>query len=900
MEPFLQNVVKNLIKTDINFSDAILVLPNQRAGVYLKKHLKDILQENSFLPDIITFDKFAEQLSGIPKTPAIELLFDFYTVYKKETPQKLLEPFETFVQWAKVILDDINEIDAYLLDPKSIFGTLKEINEIQNWSPDTELTQNYLTFFQKLEVYYNELKKLLASKQKAYQGLLFKEAVKSVHLFIENTDKHVFFIGFNHLTTSEIQIIQELLVADRGKIYFDISKALLKTKAGYFISTYLETWPYFNNPKRKELPESSFNPDAIEIIGVSQNVGMLKYAGELLQKKTVNSEKTALVLADQSVLAIALNTIPKDILSVNITMGIPLKQVPFSDLIKTIFELHSNRGKNEGYYHKNVFKIIQHPTIQSHIKGSDKCYAYLVEQNRAYISYTEIVDSNKVFENSEKEIINNIFKPILDTDIYSILTTISQLINYLKDRVSLYDKEMLYQHYLLIEQLKKLTTRYNYITSIRALFQLYKQLLFSEKISFIGEPLEGLQIMGFLETQAIDFDQLIITSVNEGVLPKGKQAKSFIPFDVRKHFGLPTYQEEDAISSYHFYRLLERTKKAFLLYNSQTDSFGSGEKSRLLTQLIWDFPDIKQKIIHCPVSSALGTLKHINKTPEILSQLKGLCQKGISPSALGLYLYNPLAFYYQKVLGIKEIKGIEETVENNTMGTIIHSALEELYKPFIGKTLTVNALEKTISSIQQSTHAAFQKTYKNGQFKHGKNRLIFEVIVNFITRFIKKELQEVKQGKKIKIIALEKELKASISFQKFDFPITFKGFVDRIDEVNGVLRIVDYKSGKVLSNELKIDDFPKIKTTYKYAKGLQVLLYAYLFKHSKKYNHTGELQAGIISFKNLNSGFIPAHFSKQKNKDSAITNEKLDLFINTIEDLLLEVFDPSIPFVEKE
>ncbi len=899
MNSFLLQVAENILAENNDLANHILVLPNQRAGIYLKKAFKDIGAKTMFLPEIVTFDRFAETLSGIPKIPAIELLFDFYTIYKRITPSNQIESFESFSQWAPSLLDDMNQIDAYLIQPKDILGTLKDINQLQNWSPDTELTQNYLAFFQKLESYYYELRKELLEHKKAYQGLIFREAVKNVHLFIENTRKHIIFIGFNHLNTSETQIVQELLEAGRANIYFDISKELLESHAGIFIRKYLNTWNYFKTHQPHWIQHTNIQPEIIEIIGASKNVDMFKYAGELLEKNK-NTEKTAIVLANQNLLPIAMNSLPKTVQSVNITMGMPLKQAPFSDLVLAVFELftHHHSQKKEGYYYKKIFKIIQHPIIQNNLTNSYLIYQKLVKQNKAFISYQEII--NTCDSAVDIALLDILFKPLEQQNLHGFLSKLHHLIDTLKDTVRDFEREILYQHFQLIHQLEHLISKYNYIHSIKSLYQIYKQLLFSEKINFIGEPLQGLQVMGFLETQAIDFEELIITSLNEGILPGNKQSNSFIPFDVRKHYGLPTYQENDAISQYHFLRLLQRAKKVSLLYTVQTDSFGGGEKSRFLTQLTWKYPHIVQQLIHTQVPVGIQEPKSITKTSEVMEKLDLLAQKGVSASALGLYLYSPIHFYYEKILGVKAFQELEETIESHTMGTVMHDTLEALYKPFIGKILEADSLRQSLKNIKSQVIIGFHKIYPNGQFEYGKNKLIFEVIVNFVRRFIESEIRAIKYGKQIKIIALEKKLSHKVKFPRLNRRMLFHGFVDRIDEINGVVRIVDYKSGMVQAGNLKLDTISKIKEDYKYAKALQVLLYAKMYMESPLYDKKKELQAGIVSFKNLKNGFIPVNFATGRKKDFSITPDIIQEFMVHLEDLLLEIFDTSIAFTEKE
>jgi len=297
----------------------------------------------------------------------------------------------------------------------------------------------------------------------------------------------------------------------------------------------------------------------------------------------------------------------------------------------------------------------------------------------------------------------------------------------------------------------------------------YNQILKNERLSFQGEPLHGLQLMGMLETRALDFETVIITSVNEGILPGGKNEFSFIPFDVKKYFGLPTYQEKDAIFSYHFQRLLLRAKTVYLIYNTETDGYGAGEKSRFLTQLEINNPAIAKKIISPKLQQTKSTLLEIQKTPEVLERLKTVFSEGISPSALANYIYNPISFYEQKVLKIKEVDEVEETIAANTMGTVIHDVLEHMYKPFIGKFVIKDHIVGMRKSINELLNIYFEKHYLKGNIETGKNKLIFEVSKKYIQNFLKAELNEINQNKQLKIIALEERMETRLIFQESIF-----------------------------------------------------------------------------------------------------------------------------------
>jgi hypothetical protein len=407
--------------------------------------------------------------------------------------------------------------------------------------------------------------------------------------------------------------------------------------------------------------------------------------------------------------------------------------------------------------------------------------------------------------------------------------------------------------------------------------------------------------MGMLETRALDFETVIITSVNEGVLPGGKNEISFIPYDVKKYFGLPTYQEKDAIFSYHFQRLLQRATNVYLLYNTESDGYGSGEKSRFLTKLEIGNSAIEKIVISPKVQKVEHVLLEIPKTPEIIESLKAVFAKGISPSAIANYIYNPIKFYEQKILKIGDDNEVEETIAVNTMGTVIHEVLESLCKPFVNQYITKNDIKEMFEKIETLLVFNFEEYYTKGNIKTGKNKLIFEVCKNHIERFLKQEMDILNQNKQLKIISLEKNLETFIEIEGVDFPIKIKGIVDRIDELDGVTRIIDYKTGKVEAKDLKISDFSLLKEDYKYTKALQVLLYAYIFTRDENYNNSKPLEAGIISFKNLNSGFLKMNFSEKRGaNENSIQPENLDLFLETIKEIIVEILNPDIPFKQNE
>ena len=409
--------------------------------------------------------------------------------------------------------------------------------------------------------------------------------------------------------------------------------------------------------------------------------------------------------------------------------------------------------------------------------------------------------------------------------------------------------------------------------------------------------------MGMLESRVLDFETVIISSVNEGILPAGKSNNSFIPFDVKLENNLPTYKEKDAVYTYHFYRLLQRAKNVYILYNTEADVLIGGEKSRFITQLeLEGIHKIKHQIIAPQVPTIETHLNVVKKTEALQKQIIHLASEGFSPSSLTNYIRNPIDFYYQKILKIKDHVDVEETVAANTLGTVVHNTLEDFYEPFIGKLLTVDGIKGLKPKIEQTVTYHFKNEYKEGDISKGKNLIIFEIAKRYVSNFLDLEIKTLKAGDKIKIIAIEADNNITINIPELNFPIKIKGKVDRVDECNGVTRIIDYKTGSVQQNQVEVVNWEDIATDYKkYSKSFQVLTYAYMMQKSNKINLP--IEAGIISFKNLSSGFLK--FSKKestfsRSKNALITADTLVDFETELKKLILEICNPKIDFTEKE
>lgn len=916
MGSFLKEVIDDIQKKGLDISQLTFILPSKRAGTFLKDILSQAVDQTIFAPDIISIEEFVESLSELSYASNTELLFEFYQIYKKCTPEQEQETFDQFSKWGQLLLQDFNEIDRYLIEPDYIFDYLKSIKEINHWSLSEEQTpyiKNYLAFWNRLKIYYHVLKEELIQNKKGYQGLVYRQAVNAIESYMaSNPNKQHIFIGFNALNKAEERIIQELLQQQRARIYWDIDGTFVNNPihdAGLFIRQHLKNWSFFKKNELEWIGENYRSTKNIHTIAVPKNIGQVKYIGELLSTlPMVNLKRTAVVLGDENLLMPLLNSIPQKVQAINITMGLPLKSVPLASLFDLLFKIQKNH--NNTLYYKDVVAILSHSFIQSLLTHE------AINYNTHIINYIQVnnivtISTEKLIAlAAEKEEVVRLLFQSWGNSSDTAFKNCSQLILHLKAELdkekskNLLALEYLYRFNTIFNELHRYNTKYQLIGNSTTLYHLYKELLSNETLDFQGEPLQGLQIMGMLESRVLDFETVIISSVNEGILPAGKSTNSFIPFDVKLENGLPTYKEKDAVYTYHFYRLLQRAKNVYIIYNTEPDVLNGGEKSRFLTQLqIENIHNLKHSIVVPKVEVVQKQPKIIEKTEGVLKRIQQIASNGFSPSSLTNYIRNPLDFYYEKVLKIQSFEDVEETVAANTLGSVIHQTLEDFYTPYKGHMLTEEHLKMMKTLINTSVTAHFKSFYKEGDMTIGKNLIILEVAKRYIFNFINKEIETLKAGHQIKIIDLEMELNVPLDIPELDFEVRLKGTVDRIDEFDGTLRIIDYKTGKVNPGQVEIVDWEDITLDYeKYSKSFQVLAYAYMLNKTVPFSKP--IEAGIISFKNLQSDyflkFAQKPSSRSRDKNPSINKQTLDNFYGELKKLILEICNPKIDFVEKD
>ncbi|HQX03741.1 MAG TPA: PD-(D/E)XK nuclease family protein, partial [Flavobacterium sp.] len=570
---FLSLLAKHILANhSFEMESLTVVLPNKRARVFLLEELKQTIQSNSFAPRIISIEDFIQEIASIRTLDSIELLFEFYSVYLSITNKNEEQSFEQFSNWGKTLLQDFNEIDRYLLSPNHVFSYLKEIEAIKRWNLElqdkTRLIENYLQFWDNMPLYYDSFYKHLLNKGIGYQGLIYREAVENLNHFSNTIGNHHFiFAGFNALNKAEEMIFQHLLSIEKATVLWDAEETFLNDPyhdAGLFARKIKKSWSFYKNNPYQWIFNEFKEPKNIQIMGTPKTIGQAKLAADIIQTIAGQQplEKVAIVLGEENILIPLLNSLPNSVSHLNITMGYSGKNNPAQLLLSKLFKMHQNAFKRSQssyvFYYKDVLEVLQNPLVEPFVNA--KTLVNQINQyNYTFISHVKLVEmynqSNSFFQLLfEKWSANPV--QILDT----LTTVLLQIKHFLesedsKDKIT---NSFVYAIFKIINKLSTYCSQHNYITSIEGLHGLYKQIIDLAEVSFEGEPLQGLQIMGVLESRVLDFETVIITSMNEGVFPAGKSQNSFIPLDVKRELGLPTFKEKDAIYTYHFYHLLQR------------------------------------------------------------------------------------------------------------------------------------------------------------------------------------------------------------------------------------------------------------------------------------------------------------------------------------------------------
>lgn len=909
MSYFINQVINDIIKKHKDFKSLVFIFPNHRSAYVFKKKFEEHLFKSSiWMPKIYTIQELMQQISNLSLIKTFSLWIDLYIILYKQINIQV-ESFNKFIQWVPKTLNDFNEIDIYLIEIKKFFKYSILAESMSQWEPQN-LTDNTFfiekknLFWEKLFYCYTKLYPILLKKGEGYHGLIFRTALEYLDSFLEknpNLNKF-FFIGMNILSKSEIILIERLLEKGKAYTYWDIDKYYYNNKnqeAGSFIRSYFKNSLIFKNQSIQWINENFKKNKKIEVIGAAGIVGQVKLVGSLLVdliKQGKNFSKTAIVLSDNRLLIPLLHVIPKEIKNINIDISFLLKYSPLSSSLFIIFNLFSNREKfnQNAFYYKDFFELFNNLYFKELLQNLNEI-SIIIEKNINFIS-------DDLIKNIIK---NKILLKILDIsnkDPNNFLNMLSYLYQKFKEitfkkikkhNYNIIDLKFLDHFNFWIKEISSLLKKHpKCIINIRSLFLVYKEWLQVEKIQLFSNNFNGLFLIGFFETLLLDFDRVIITSVNEGILPPEKNLKSWIPFDIRKQFNLPTYEKKDILYAYHFYRLLQRVKTAFLIYDIESNLYSSGEKSRFINQLdIESNHKINYSIVSFKSIQKKKTPIIIEKNSSIIFQLRQIALKGFSPSSINLYIKNPLEFYKQKILKLENYKINKEYFNSNYIGIIVHEILDILYRSFQGQNLTIKILEKIRAVYSKIIENSFKE--KKIHYHTGKNLLLYHIVKNYIEKLITLDETSIKKGHQIIIQGIEYAL--STSLKNKSNQIRLYGLIDRVDIYDGLLRIIDYKTVLIKDRDLKIEsiNFKKvIESTTHNNKILQLLIYSYLwFSFNKEIKI---IYPGIISFRRIKKGLILLNIDGNK----SISIEMIKEFIPILSNKLDEILNPKIPFIE--
>lgn len=880
------------------------VLPSKRAGNFLRNYLKDSMSSTVFAPKITSIEVFVSELANTAYLSEEQQLFRLYEIYKSGAPDPL-DSFADFCGWASTLLIDFSEIDQYLVDAQKLFSYLEDYKKLSEWNPTdapNELLSSYVKFWKSLYPMYEQFKDSLSQDQLGTRGMIYRKAVEEVDHYLEKHPNTKFvFVGFNALNKAEELLFQHFLECGRAKVYWDIDSYILNDQhhdAGYFIRSYQEQWKQLQELPLEGISSELGKPKEIQIIGLPMQVAQGQYVGALLS--TMNQEtlkNTALILGKEESLNIVLNALPKE-LTPNITMGYALKNSKVSGFVELLFDIHTT-ATSDRYRATDVFKILLHPLFKSFYSKEvgSSTDALVFAMRKRNLSYWNTSELEKIKPEAAA-----LFETVFSKDLQSPKKFVKQAFALVEQfqkiakehRDSALETDCIYISGLL-KKLQSWMDQYDFIDSLVALNTLFQRMLSKTNNYFKGEALEGLQIMGMLESRNLDFETVILTHLNEGILPGGKKMNSHLPYELKKMYGLPTYKERDAVFTYHFYRLLQRCKNAYLIYNIEPEVIEGGEPSRYIAQLETDdilSTRVQKKIVSPQLNTQVNPPLSIIKSNEDIQLIKKKFEDLTSPSALITYLWNPIDFYHSYILKIKETPELNTQMPHYVFGSIVHDSLEELYKGFVGKVLVVEDLKGLYPRVQEVVNRFYEHYFVPLDQNSGKNIIAYEVIVSYVNRYIRSDI-ELSKKQDIKLIALEEEYRMPLELPSLSMTINCQGKFDRVEERNGVLTIIDYKTGLVKSGELKMNSWEALSMDYKYSKQLQLLFYSMIYMNQYGLD---ELQAGIYSFKNMREGLMLF----KEDKSTIINQNTIAQFKEQLTRLIAEIIDSNQAFLEKE
>ena len=950
MTPFLKQVADHYYNAG-KIEEKCFVFPNRRSMVWFRKHLCSAVKDVPLLaPQMLTINDFFSRVSGVPASDRVRLLLELYDSYKALNPKA--ESLDEFIFWGDVILADFNDVDKYLVDPKQLFANVADFKALQDTfeyltdtqreaikgflshfndqsgkltvdlgTDDPDVKGRFLQIWNILYPLYVSYNKSLADKGMAYEGMVYRslaERLKSSS--VEDVFQDIFhegttfvFVGLNALNECEKTLLRKLRDAGRAEFCWDWSGHMIKdpqNRSSFFMADNVLEFPQAArwDPEGVECPE-------INVISVASSAGQAKRLPDILRQRTGAPEECAVVLPDEGLLKSVLNSIPEEIHDINVTMGLPMNGSLFYTMMADIsaIQMHAVRRKDTWlFYHKQVWDLFSSEIFR---KAADEktmeIVAKVKENARYYIPKEELAGTL---------LMDVIFRPVIMDPKMASTAQIASFAQYQKDVIEAIapaiaddtslalELEYAKEYYKCINVLFEIRPEVLPMTYLRLL----GQLLSSVSVPFRGEPLKGLQIMGPLETRALDFKDLVIMSANEGVFPRRSVSSSFIPPELRKGFGMPTYEYQDAVWAYYFYRMISRAEKVWMLVDSRTEGLKSGEESRYIKQLEYHFGvPLKRSVVKFG-SMKTASLPDIVKTEEDVARIKDTV---LSATTLQNYLACPAKFYYGTVKGLEAEEEVVESLDYGMFGTVYHDTMRALYtseeamnpefvfndrEPRGGlngealKTVSQSYIEGWLSRKEdiKAKVKALIMIQLNTIEVSGRNLVVADVIVRYIIKTLQRDLELLKKEGRDSFEILGREIRVAGEFcgQRF------KGFIDRLDSFKDEqARVVDYKTGKVLEDDENIHDGnaeeiaekifnPDMKNWPKIA--LQFYIYDMLVQSRP------EVRGREI----CNCVYSTAHLFKEPPVTVPMNRKFYEAVSAKLEAMLAQMYDTSVPF----
>ncbi|WP_333598014.1 PD-(D/E)XK nuclease family protein [Paraprevotella clara] len=941
METFLKQVAHDLYnKTEGNFTKVAIVFPNKRASLFFNEYLAQESDRPIWSPTYVSISELFRQSSDLSIADPIKLVCDLYKVFQKATGSK--ETLDDFYFWGEMLIADFDDADKNMADTHALFSNLKDLNELMdnydfleegqkealsqffhNFSINqvTELKQRFISMWNVLGDIYTEYKALLGSQSIAYEGMLYRQVIEQLDVEALPYNKYI-FVGFNVLNKVEHTLFKKLNEAGKAMFYWDYDTFYLnKTphEAGEFIRRNLRDFP-------SELPASFFDnlnqPKEVTFIESPTENGQVRYLPQWIRENLTSQEKeTAVVLCNEALLQPVLHALPDNVKHINITMGFPLSQTPAYSFVNALMELHtSGYNPNNGrYLFAEVISVLKHPYTRQLSPEAEKLEQTLTRDNRFYPLPSELKQDN-VLELLFTPRRNNLdLCSMLSEALKEVAVIYQQQAASHSDAFDQLYRESLFKTYTLVNRFHTLIESKELNVQAGTFQRLLTRVMSSSSIPFHGEPAIGMQVMGVLETRNLDFRHLIMLSVNEGQLPKAGGDSSFIPYNLRKAFGMTTIDHKIAVYAYYFYRLMQRAEKVTLVYNTATDGINRGELSRFMLQFLieWGYP-VLRKQLEAAQSPQDSTPIIIEKTPDVMERMKSVFdirnnpKALISPSALNCYLDCPLKFYYKYVALLSAPDEVTADIDSAKFGSIFHYAAEHIYKDLTahGKLISRENLETLLKDevrLQTYVDNGFKELFfnlpQNEQPEYNGIQLINSaVIVKYIQQLLRNDLRYAP----FTFVGSEQRIFENIEIctSTGDIQSRIGGIIDRIDSKGESLRIVDYKTGGDADTPANVQSLfipDKKRSNYVF----QTFLYASIVCKKLREKNDSRLVAPALLYihRAASENYSPVIQMGEPRKPKEPVDNFAQYegdFRENLKTLLEDIFNPDVSFTQTE